>query len=87
MRYAPGTRQIRSTAKDSWYIPLASLTAGTQEIGNISSERFRNRPESFEAWAEHRIIFEAPDRVRGDAHPLGESFLRELQLEAQPPKL
>jgi hypothetical protein len=67
-------------------IPLASFTGGTQEIGGIHSERFRHGPESFEAGTKHRIIFEAPNRVRSDTNSLGKSFLRKSQLHAQPAK-
>ena len=45
--------------------------------------RLSQLPGEFEAGTEHRVVFEVPDRVRGDTNPLGKPFLRELQLEAQ----
>lgn len=50
-----------------------------QEVGNIDSERFRNGSQSFKARTKHRVVFEAPDRMRGHADPLCKSFLRESQ--------
>jgi len=86
MRFARKTRPRWHTPIDSQRIPLASFTGGTQEIGGIHSERFCHGPESFEAGTKHRIIFEAPNRMRSDTNSLGKSFLRKSQLHAQTAK-
>ncbi len=86
MPFARKTRPRWHTPIGSQRIPLASFTGGTQEIGSIHSERFCHGPESFEAGTKHRIIFEAPNRMRSDTNSLGKSFLRKSQLHAQPAK-